>query len=195
MAGYGIGTSFQPGADQNGQGRRATPVQEAIRLLSLRLPSRVSPSAIAPQALLQSPGGAGLSGGGMTTDAVLELLRRLRMQSGAALPPQAQPFMQTPSAAQSVFTVPSAQDDRERGISRALPQPPRVLPGSPPPGPPPPGPPPAAPPPPPNIVPGFIDRPRDPVQDPGPTTSADSSPYGDLVNWLPPRGTPYDPEY
>ena len=43
MPPYGIGTSFQPGIDQNGpDGRRGTPVQEAIRLLSLRLPSRVT---------------------------------------------------------------------------------------------------------------------------------------------------------
>lgn len=111
------GLSFQPGAQQNGTGGdreqaagRTTPVQQAIRLLSLRLPSVLGARAIAPQALLGSQGSAGLATGGMSLD---EFLRRLMAQSGAGIPPEAQ----------GVFNVPSPQEDRERGVSRELPRP------------------------------------------------------------------------
>lgn len=111
------GVSFQPGAQQNGNGTgerdrsaRATPVQQAIQLLSLRLPSVVGARALAPQGLLQGQGSAGLATSGMSLEA---FLRRLMQQSGAGIPAQAQ----------GVFDVPSAQQDREGGISRSLPQP------------------------------------------------------------------------
>lgn len=111
------GLSFQPGGDQNGQGgqngRGQTPVQQAIQLLSLRLPSVVGARAIAPQALLNAPGGAGLGGGGMTVEAALALLRKLAQQSGMGMPPQAD----------DIFTVPSSEQDRTGGVSRTLPQP------------------------------------------------------------------------
>lgn len=71
----GLGVSFQPGA-MNGQ-QSNTPVQKAVQLLSLRLPSVIGAQGIAPQALLQSPGGAGFGGGNMSPDAALELLRKL----------------------------------------------------------------------------------------------------------------------
>jgi hypothetical protein len=90
---FDFGLSFQPGADQgNGtnqnepQGPGPTPVQSAVKLLSLRLPSVVGAQAISPQALLQSPGSAGLGGGQMTPDAFLALLKKLMGQSGAQVP-------------------------------------------------------------------------------------------------------------
>lgn len=58
-----IGVNFQPGAqDQMSGGRPSNPnqgVQEAIKVLSLRLPKTVGAQAVAPQGLLQSLGGAG----------------------------------------------------------------------------------------------------------------------------------------
>lgn len=58
--GGNIGINFQPGATNGGE--QGSPVQRAIKLLSLRLPEQASPSAIAPMALLQGQGGAGVGG-------------------------------------------------------------------------------------------------------------------------------------
>lgn len=89
-----LGVSFQPGqSGASGYGRRggesgaagggsATPLQTAIKMLSLRLPSRVSPSALAPQALLQGQGAAGIGG-----DPVSQLINNLLQSSGAKPPP------------------------------------------------------------------------------------------------------------
>lgn len=74
----GLGVSFQPGADN---GAQRTPVQRAVQLLSLRLPTVIGAQGISPQALLQSQGGAGI-GGGMSPDAAMELLRRLLGSAG-----------------------------------------------------------------------------------------------------------------
>src|SRR5688572_9588842 len=68
-----LGLSFMPGAD-TGDGeadlaKGATPIQSAIKLLSLRLPSVVGAQAITPQALLEARGGQGID--------TLALLRRL----------------------------------------------------------------------------------------------------------------------
>lgn len=90
-----LGLSYQPGADQqNGNGGQggpqAPPVQEAIRLLSLRLPSVQGARSISPQALLQGQGSAGLGAGqGMSLGAAIEFLRRLLQQSGGRPGPQA----------------------------------------------------------------------------------------------------------
>jgi len=58
-----IGVNFQPGTqDQMSGGRPSNPnqgVQEAIKVLSLRLPKTVGAQAVAPQGLLQSLGGSG----------------------------------------------------------------------------------------------------------------------------------------
>ena len=59
------GVSFQPGSFEQEQQRRqsqngsAQGVQEAIKVLSLRLPKVVGAQAVSPQALLSSPGGGG----------------------------------------------------------------------------------------------------------------------------------------
>lgn len=79
-----IGRSFQPGGDQGGpQGASRPPVQEAVRLMSLRLPQVLGAQAPTPQSLMQGMGGAGLGmGQGMSMGAALELLRRLIQQGG-----------------------------------------------------------------------------------------------------------------
>lgn len=61
---YGLGISFQPGTGGNGgdpndpNRPRVAPVQEAVRLLSLRLPTVVGARALAPQEILAQGGGA-----------------------------------------------------------------------------------------------------------------------------------------
>jgi hypothetical protein len=66
----GLGYSFNPSqpdlpmSDQGAPGRPAgglTP-QQAVKMLSLRIPERPSPTGLAPMPLLQSPGGAGMQG-------------------------------------------------------------------------------------------------------------------------------------
>lgn len=159
---YGI--SFQPGqengAGPNGEKRRA-PVQEAVRMLSLRLPTVVGARGIAPQELLQSEGAAGVETGGFSLDAALDLLRKLR---GAHLPPQLpllqespfggttpvstrlpqpgrpqpQPRFETPSS-RSRFEAPAPQRRFSESPSSpapsvqppAPPGPPRIIPGEP----------------------------------------------------------------
>jgi len=59
----GLGLSFQPGQNGAGQqpqapGNRPSPVQEAVKLISTRLPTVASPRSIAPQPLLTAPGAA-----------------------------------------------------------------------------------------------------------------------------------------
>lgn len=85
----GLGYSFDPGAGQAGQqdqGERGNfgglSPQQAVKLLSLRIPERPAASAIAPQALLQSQGAAG-----MPMNAMIQQLMRAFMpglQAGAA---------------------------------------------------------------------------------------------------------------
>lgn len=93
------GVSFQPG-QQGGYGQSNSPqrqmpegVQEAIKVLSLRLPRVVGANAIAPAPLLNSPGA-----GGHVDGIVSNILSKL-MPSGAT-PPQA-PAPMVPSNAPS----------------------------------------------------------------------------------------------
>lgn len=66
----GIGYRFQIGANGNredengGQGRGISP-QEAVKILSLRVPERPSPTAVVPLELLNSPGGAAAGAQGL----------------------------------------------------------------------------------------------------------------------------------
>lgn len=77
-AGYGL--SFQPGTENGNNGQsRVAPVQEAIRLLSLRLPTVVGARGISPQALLEGQGGAGLGGGGSVEALIRQLLQQMQM--------------------------------------------------------------------------------------------------------------------
>jgi hypothetical protein len=127
------GLAFQPGAEQNGNNGNgekrasAAPVQEAVRLLSLRLPSVVGARALAPQTLLQSPGSAGLTGpGGMSVDAMIEWLRRQIQQSGAAVPAQASGIFDAPSEGGGGGG--SSEGGSQPPTSTALPQPERQRP-------------------------------------------------------------------
>lgn len=94
------GVSFQPG--QNGatgqQGKPKTNgVQEAVKVLSLRLPSVVGARAIAPQALLQSPG----SGGNPRVDSVVsQVMGRMFPTGGAPAPSAPAAPMMPPNAPQ-----------------------------------------------------------------------------------------------
>lgn len=85
-----IGRSFQPGQGQNGEsqygpnGQRQTPpVQQAIKLISTRLPTVLGARAPSPAELLHSPGGGGMTQG---------LIERLfRPQPQAPMPPTSAP--------------------------------------------------------------------------------------------------------
>lgn len=104
-----LGMSFSPfnqdasGKAQAGQTAGAAPVQDAIKILSLRTPTVVGASAPAPQSLL---GGPTVQGGSVGTagsaDALQALLRRLLMaQAPSAAPggqPPSSPFALTPGA-------------------------------------------------------------------------------------------------
>lgn len=133
MANYGV--SFQPG--RNGDERpgysSARPAQSVIDLLSLRLPTSVGPSAIAPQALLQASGAAGL---GIDPS---NLLRALMALSGAMAPPTPSappsPMMPVSSAirpqpafnTQPIPRRPQPVREEPRGGSMPLP---RIIPGA-----------------------------------------------------------------
>jgi hypothetical protein len=135
-----IGIAFQPGSQRNdsngadaGNRTATVPVQEAVRLLSLRLPSVVGARALAPGTLLRSPGSAGLTGpGGMNVDAMIEWLRRQMQQSGASVPSQAegifgspQPASLQPSGSQPRVDTPTQAPAPEPTFA---PPPPRVVP-------------------------------------------------------------------
>lgn len=92
-----IGASFQPGVDKDRErpGGQSRPpgsnqgVQEAIKVLSLRLPKVVGAQAVSPQALLSSQG----SRGNPRVDSIVESVLSQMFPSGAA------PSGQVPSAA------------------------------------------------------------------------------------------------
>jgi hypothetical protein len=100
MADFGV--SFVPGDDpmqrQAGPGGAApsgvSPLQSAIRLLSMRLPriggAGLSPGALAPGALLNAPGGGGLGAGG-GLEALLRALFGLGGQAAGGGMPQMTP--------------------------------------------------------------------------------------------------------
>lgn len=81
-----VGRTFQPttGMD-NSQKDRNAKVQEAIKLLSLRLPSVVGARPVAPGQLLAGQGAGGLGAGG--GESGIQLLRRLlAMAGGGSMP-------------------------------------------------------------------------------------------------------------
>ena len=95
-----VGYSFQPlnqpqtGADGQGRVSGLSP-QQAVRLLSLRIPERPSPTGIAPQALLQARGGAGVPGGG-DMSALIRALMTMFGGGGAVPPPRVRPGLTAP---------------------------------------------------------------------------------------------------
>lgn len=82
------GVSFQPGGVQQGDPRqpqqpRSSGVQEAIKILSLRLPKVVGAQSAAPQALLGSQG----SGGNRVDSVVNQVLSRIMPTGQPGSPP------------------------------------------------------------------------------------------------------------
>ena len=112
------GISFSPNnqggpmgkAGQSGQAGvtdTASPIQQAIRILSLRIPRVVSQGAPINQSLLSGPGSAGLNTGGLSLD---ELLRRLfGVQPGGQVPAlPAQQSVGSPQSAIAAMSQPAA---------------------------------------------------------------------------------------
>jgi hypothetical protein len=101
------GISFQPGADKEGQGQGGgpeSPLQSAIQLLSLRLPSVVGARGIAPQGLLQGGGMAGAMGAGGMSPEIMAFLQRLMSggmaQGGPSASPRVVPGTEGPTPGQ-----------------------------------------------------------------------------------------------
>ena len=126
MADPGFGVSFLPGGDANysrESGASPAPMQEAIKVLSLRVPRVVGASPLAPLALLQSQGGGGLPAG------ILEaLLRRLMPPSAgtpAATPPvptttPASPMMAPAGVGPAVTAAPAGVGPTVSGAPSAV---------------------------------------------------------------------------
>lgn len=74
-----FGLSFAPTGQNEAQNRdqAQTPIQDAIKVLSLRIPSFVGAQGVAPNALLQAPGASGMPGGMGVPGGLEEWLRRL----------------------------------------------------------------------------------------------------------------------
>lgn len=176
MQGDPFGVSFSP-AQQGGQGQaqagpRQSPVQQAIQTLSLRMPRVAGAGSLAPQALLNSPGGANMSG---PVDAASMLEQIKRMLFGNQQPGQVGTGPDLPrDNGGSAPTPPSPMDPGGRGMPVPGPggftppwQPPQQ-PGAPPEAPP-------APPMAPSVTPGGGDT-RDPEQPYQPPPMAPSTP-------------------
>ena len=105
----GLGYSFQPGdatrygAGSGQEGPKGASPQDVAKIVSLRMPHRTSPTAVAPQALLQSKG---LAGGAGLDQLVMALMRALGPQNlgpgsgptGPLPPPRITPPVEDPSA-------------------------------------------------------------------------------------------------
>jgi hypothetical protein len=135
-----LGVSFAP-TDQNQAEARdsgALPsVQEAIRILSLRIPRRLNPRAIAPQALLQARGGSALGGNPLAA-----LLTQLLQGGGGAHPAGApQPWTEEYASLADLFgglgSVPAAPPFQGPSGGGYEAPPPKITPGLPPPAEPP----------------------------------------------------------
>lgn len=101
MAHGGFGLSFAPGQagptrERGINGGAPSPIQQAIQLLSLRLPRVMGAQALAPGPLMQAPG-AGAMGGGGSVDALLRLLFGMGgpdgLAAGGLMPRPAPPGM------------------------------------------------------------------------------------------------------
>lgn len=83
-----IGLSFAPGQRANPQQGpdqgNLSPVQQAIKILSLRVPQNAGAGGITPNALLTGPGAAGLGAAGGGFD-LMALLRQLFQQGPNAM--------------------------------------------------------------------------------------------------------------
>lgn len=122
-----IGKTFQPGAQGEGMPGQSRPsqgsgVQEAIKVLSLRLPKVVGAQAAAPHALLQGAG----SGGSRVDSIVNQVMSRIMPQGQPSPTPMTQmPMTQGPSFSGSA--QPSYQPQAQPAFSPFLGQAPRVV--------------------------------------------------------------------
>lgn len=107
------GVTFQPGlADQTTQPRRSNQgIQEAIKVLSLRLPKVVGAQAIAPSALLQSPGSAGNPRVDSIVESVLQkFFPQARPATGGMAPTAMPQPVEAPPPAYSAPQAPAQPD-------------------------------------------------------------------------------------
>ena len=106
MAQQGFGVSFLPSGDQRytrtGQAE-TNPVQEAVKILSLRVPRVVGATPMAPLALLSGQGGGGLPSGVVET-----LLRALTPPEPSVPPVAAVPGPTLPAGPTPAPTLPTA---------------------------------------------------------------------------------------
>lgn len=131
-----LGLSFQPQAanstdEANGSGQHSAPVQEAIRLISLRLPSVTGARGISPQAILAQGGGQGSAlsqrlGGDVATQLMsgfapssqkrdlLDMVFRLYAGGGTSSSPSSQPERSTVRVSGGALT-PGAKRQPPRG--------------------------------------------------------------------------------
>ena len=119
-----FGISFVPGAqpdNQNGLaggrgGASRNPMQEAVKILSLRLPKFYGSGSIAPAPLLQAPGGMGQPGarGNVTAQALAQMAG---LPPSMVMPPQAAP--QIPEGVESGGTdTYKGWLDHEKGLGQ-----------------------------------------------------------------------------
>lgn len=125
------GVNFQPGMGQGGEQSQAQPsagsgVQEAIKVLSLRLPKVVGAQAAAPMALLSGQG----SGGSRVDSVVNQILSRI-MPTGQ---PQQTPMANLSAPSQQPTPMPSWpwMPQQQEQPWQTAPKPPRVTIGNPP---------------------------------------------------------------
>lgn len=112
----GMGVSFVPGGQgdplnrqQQGEASGAPPLQQAIQMLSLRLPRVVGANALAPGQLLNAPGGMGGSG-----NPLLEALLRLAGMGGGSGSPGGQPTQILPGFSGSPMARINPGDQMQR---------------------------------------------------------------------------------
>lgn len=108
MASRGFGVSFLPGADQsNGPAAPRNPMQEAIQVLSLRLPKVFGARSLAPAPLLTAPGGMGqpAARGNVAAQALAQMAG---LPPGAMPPQMAAPMVPPPMGLPSMAGPPSA---------------------------------------------------------------------------------------
>lgn len=167
----GLGYQFAPGADANGmtqQGqpqRRGLSPQAAVKLLQLRVPERPAASALAPQALLQSPGMAGAGG---ALQAIIQALAGRETPPMQPEPAPSAPQAQAGPASQPPMAPPTAQPSQMGAVAAPSYVPPAATP------------PPAAfatsAPPPPHFTPGIDEKnkPFEPLPMPEPEVIAEA---------------------
>lgn len=116
------GLSFQPGTGQEDEERRrrSSGVQEAIKVLSLRMPRVVGAAAPAPSALLNAPG----SGGNPQIDSVVNQVLQRVMGAGGQAPANVAPSVPTsaPSATRPSPTTPLSSIVRPPAVAPQAPQ-------------------------------------------------------------------------